>query len=76
MPTEVPLPDHLIRDVEKHVERGEYPDLPTAITELVRLGLEVKKKAEERSDRQPGGMPPLPESERPTSVDPSDVNWM
>lgn len=75
MATEVPLPDHLIRDVQERVERGEFPDLPTAITELVRIGLEYKKKTEDKKG-PPGGAPPLPESERPTSVDPSDVNWM
>lgn len=74
MPNEVPIPDHLLRDIRARVERGEYPDVPTAVAELLRLGLAVKKKRE--SDR-PSGMPPrLPEGERPTSVDPSDVNWM
>lgn len=76
MTTDVALPDHLVRELQQKVEQGEYPDLATAITELVRLGLAAKDK-QKTGGR--GGMPSgMPSSEDPssTSPDPSDVNWM
>lgn len=76
MATEVPIPDHLVRDLQKKVEQGEYPDLPTAITELVRLGM-AAKESKKKGGR--GGFPSnMPSSEDPssTSPDPSDTRWM
>lgn len=76
MTTEVALPDHLVRELSQKVQQGEYPDLATAITELVRLGLATKENQKKGGG---GGMPSnMPSSEDPssTSPDPSDVNWM
>lgn len=72
MGQKVSLPDHILRDVQKLVDKGIYPDMTSAISELVRLGLQQKKQ----KGKQRGGKPDLPSSEKPTSTEPHDVNWM
>lgn len=73
MPAEVKLPDHLARDLRKMVDNGEYPDMTSAVAELVRLGMQVKKQ--QRGKKTGGGNIPKG-GEQPASSDPHDVNWM
>lgn len=78
-PGMVQLPETLMQEVDALVSTGAFPSREAAVSELVRLGLEVL-----RTRRRPPvpGRPPMPpgvrdpSDDRPISVDPSDVNWM
>ncbi|HVL48784.1 MAG TPA: hypothetical protein VM889_09530 [Candidatus Thermoplasmatota archaeon] len=78
MSVDVPLPETLAREVRALVDAGEYPDLATAVADLVRLGL----LSRERPFRPSPGRPPMPPGrrdpgdDRPIEIRPDDVNWM
>jgi ribosomal protein S11 len=73
------LPPTMLQEIDNLVATGVFPSRDAAVTELVRLGLDVLK-TRSRSPVPP--RPPVPPGrrepgdDRPISVDPTDVNWM
>ncbi len=76
MATEVTIPDGIELRVRRLVEAGEYPSFQAAVEELLREGLDAHEGGGGSGPWRPPGPDDLPPGERPTTVDPSDVNWM
>lgn len=75
----VELPATLLQEIDALVAVGAFPSREVAVSELVRLGLDVLKA---RSRPPVPGRPPMPPGvnepspDKPISPNPSDVNWM
>lgn len=79
---QVPIPPTLLQEIDALVQTGAFSSREVAISELLRLGLDVLK-ARSRPPRGPGPMPPPmpsgvgdPHADDPISVDPRDTKWM
>lgn len=68
------LPPDLAGEVQALVRAGEYPDVETAIVDLVRKGLDAASSR----DRDVPDSPDLPDPSEPGGPQglPDDVNWM
>lgn len=77
------LPPTLLTEIDNLVATGVFATRELAVTELLRLGLDVLKARSRPPQPGPGPMrPPMPpgvadpSDDRPISVDPSDTKWM
>lgn len=69
---DIALPQELQAEVEDLVRQGEFPDVPAAVVELVRVGLAYRYRRTPR----PITPPEMREPPGPRAPLPPDVNWI
>lgn len=76
MTLDVHLADDVALRVQGLVSAGVYPDVDTAVSDLVRQALSGMRR--DRSPVAPEPLPPPfrnPGDDRPIEINPGDVNW-